>query len=484
MSSWEAPNFEIAAGVGVDDEPPAPPPLSPLPPQEPATLPPVPAADACELSEEAQALLEQVCQCPGLPALPAIARRIVELTESESATLEAVTELLGRDPVLAARVLRAANSDTYGSGRPITGLGEAVGVIGLQSIRIMTVGTSLLPSGERTAALAEVPATVRRRGVFTGAAARVMSDALGIADPDSLMLLGLIADVGMIALDHVLKDRYAAYLARAPRHPALPEIERAELGGACHALAGAALARHWRLPEDLALVVEHHHRPDELAQRHPHLREVVDVVALASRCADVVVDADPLVALGELRAECAERLSLGASECDRLLDRTFTAARDLGTMFDLPGDAPPTQIVPATAAPAEAAVGLPPAQEQRRAVRATRPGTISIFPYDGGTVRPALNVECTDLSVVSIGFTCREPMRVGDHFVIGLRRPDGRHVVIIYAIRRCDPAEGDGAYHVGAEVIRTIRDASFAGPGVQDALATLGQLFGGSAARR
>jgi HD-like signal output (HDOD) protein len=455
MSSCNPPIFEVAGGLAAVMEPPAP--AATPTPVIPAPVP-----------EPARELLEQLCHCPGLPALPGVAKRVVEMTEDPSATPESMAALLARDPVLAARVLRAANSETYGPGRPITSLTEAVGMIGLQTIRMMTVGTSLLPPGEQQAsAVSVVPAAVRRRGVFTAAAARVMSQTLGVADPDSLMLLGLLADVGMLGLDQVLRERYAAVHARTPRHAGLDAAERAELGGVCHAQAGAALLRHWKLPEALALVVEHHHRPDELAQREPELREVANLIALASRCADVVVEDDPLLALAELRAECAERLSLSGVECDELLDRTFRAARDLGTMFDLPGDPPPQ---PAAAARAVES-------EQRRAVRISRPGALRIFPYSGDAVHPSIKVECRDLSVVSICCVSRQAMAVGQQFVIGLRRAEGKHAVIVYAVRRCDP-DGEGGYRVGAEIVRTLRERELNDPAEHEtALVRFGRLL-------
>src|SRR5690349_3666284 len=117
MSTLDLPNFEVAGGLAAVMEPPAPPP-APAPAPAETPIPAIPAP----LPDSARELLEQLCHCPGLPALPGVAKRVVEMTEDPSATPDGMATLLARDPVLAARVLRAANSETYGPGRPITSL--------------------------------------------------------------------------------------------------------------------------------------------------------------------------------------------------------------------------------------------------------------------------------------------------------------------------------------------------------------------------
>ena len=75
--------------------------------------------------------------------------------------------------------------------------------------------------------------------------------------------------------------RAAAQLARSEQIP-LHQAERSALGFT-HCDTGKILAEHWRLPEDIADVVEHHHDVQQ-AKLHPVL---VSLVSLSDRLCQV-----------------------------------------------------------------------------------------------------------------------------------------------------------------------------------------------------
>jgi HD-like signal output (HDOD) protein len=98
-------------------------------------------------------------------------------------------------------------------------------------------------------------------------------------DPERAYLGGLLHDLGELVnmLSFQEEFRAAAQLARSEQIP----IHQAEYSalGFTHCDTGKILAEHWRLPEDITEVVEHHHNVQQ-AKLHPVL---VAVVGLGDR---------------------------------------------------------------------------------------------------------------------------------------------------------------------------------------------------------
>jgi HD-like signal output (HDOD) protein len=98
-------------------------------------------------------------------------------------------------------------------------------------------------------------------------------------EPERAYLAGLLHDIGELVnmMSFQEEFRAAAQLARSERIP-LHQAERSALGFT-HCDTGKILAEHWRLPEDIAEVVEHHHDVQQ-SKVHPTL---VALVSLADQ---------------------------------------------------------------------------------------------------------------------------------------------------------------------------------------------------------
>jgi HD-like signal output (HDOD) protein len=430
-------------------------------------------------SDAAAPLLERVCGSGVLPVLSDSELQIIRAVEDPDVTVAAVADLVSADPALTARVIRAARSALYGGVPGVERVTTAVRILGLRTLRTLTIGSALLTVAPGSPADTALGARCRRRGILCAAAGQALAEVADGCDAGSLLLIGLLMDTGMSALEAVIGPPYATLLATTPRHPALHELERQDLG-ACHAQASAAIGRrHWMLPEYLARAIEFHHRAQELESiggggeedggGDPRAAALAGLASIAGRCADVVMDDDPLDALGDLRAECAARLDLSGPACDRLLDRTLTTARELEALFEVQPPRPPAAVaapVPA-ASPTSSSPPVPanPAQpiERRGAVRIPRRGTLRLFPYTGGAVHSPLRAECRDMSVMGIGLVAPTAMRVGTQFVMGLRRGAGQSLVVLYTVRQCRPLD-DGTFRIGARVVRTVREQDLEDP--------------------
>ncbi len=59
-------------------------------------------------------LLEEILSCPSLPSLPAVAVRVIEMTQNPNVKLDELASVIQNDQGLSAKILRTVNSSFYG----------------------------------------------------------------------------------------------------------------------------------------------------------------------------------------------------------------------------------------------------------------------------------------------------------------------------------------------------------------------------------
>jgi len=196
-----------------------------------------------------------VAQVRDLPALPGLAARIVAVLEREDADLAEAAALIETDQVLAAQVLRVANSAFYGLSGRIASVEQALTVLGTTVSRSLVYATSMLDL------------RIGRRGFWEHAVGTaVMAGALArwrrLDRPEEISAAGLLHDLGKVVLFRQAPELFEAVLddARQQRR-AFRESERALLG-TDHAEIASWLVGRWRLPPRLHDAVVYHHEPE------------------------------------------------------------------------------------------------------------------------------------------------------------------------------------------------------------------------------
>ena len=79
-----------------------------------------------------------------LPAMPAVAVEFVRLSQDETTSLEKLASVLSRDPALAVKLLRLANSPLFCMATEVTTLQRACMVLGLKTVKLMALSFSLV----------------------------------------------------------------------------------------------------------------------------------------------------------------------------------------------------------------------------------------------------------------------------------------------------------------------------------------------------
>lgn len=275
-------------------------------------------------------MLQQVLRCPTLPSLPAVAVRVLELTQNVNVSLDELGRTIQSDQALSAKILKTVNSSFYGLRRPCTTISQALVMLGLSTVKSLALSFSLVSA---------IPTSGRdfdyisywRRDLYTAVAAKAIARRAGVLQEDEAFLGGLLQDIGVMALFQALGPDYFALVKAAGHHRALVRNEMAELA-LDHPDIGAMLAQRWKLPAELVMPVRYHEQPTAAPTAYA---ELVRCVGLGNTAHDVLTDRDPVAALTTFKLHAYEWFGLDATAATELIDHIAAGVREIGPLFKL-----------------------------------------------------------------------------------------------------------------------------------------------------
>lgn len=186
----------------------------------------------------------------------------------------------GEDPVIAALILRAANSAAYGLQGSVDSVALAVVLLGHQGV------LAAMPPDHAAEGLPDFA----RRSVRAANLAAALAQASNQVGASVAYTAGLLHLLGGYALASAAPDRYAQ-LDRSLDAVELGRVESRELGMS-HDEASFSLATRWRFPDALCKVLRHYSNPKEAGET-VYLATLVAVSAfVASKTSKI--DADSL----------------------------------------------------------------------------------------------------------------------------------------------------------------------------------------------
>jgi HD-like signal output (HDOD) protein len=177
--------------------------------------------------------------------------QVLRLVDDPDVSAQQLARAVATDPVLAARVLRVANSPYYGLGGRVGTLPFAVSVVGFQAVRSLAV-VAAAGLDDPSAA----PEGFWRGAALVATAAELLAP-LVEADPGDAFSLGLLHTLGA-ALLHQRGPGVQLCLPQPDDARGLLASERERFGETHDELAARALAT-WHMPARLCELIARHH---------------------------------------------------------------------------------------------------------------------------------------------------------------------------------------------------------------------------------
>ena len=187
-----------------------------------------------------------------LPTLPGIVSKLNSLAENDKSSIQEMARLVSSDQVLSARILRLANSPSYGFYRVAT-ISNAMILLGVDVVKSLVLSSSIFEIMEKSAL------GLWEHSLGAGVAANIIAKRLHLPECEEISTAALLHDIGKVIIHLKLEDSYADILTMtAEKEIPMHEAERA-LTGTDHAEVGGWLAKNWFLPEKLAVPIACHH---------------------------------------------------------------------------------------------------------------------------------------------------------------------------------------------------------------------------------
>ena len=221
-------------------------------------------------------LLEQARH---LPAAPRLLADLHQLIRAESTSIAEIVSLIRRDTALASRVLQTANSSFFAPSQPVAVIEDAVLTIGFREVHRLVGAVAATQLGDQPLVRHGITsARYRGNALFVATLMEALGEPAGL-DARECYTVGLLRPIGHVVLERVAEAQRLAIPVFAPeRGDLLVEWQRQHWGVECWSVA-ASILRHWHLPPEIALALEHHAHPELRSEPIVHLLHVASAIA-------------------------------------------------------------------------------------------------------------------------------------------------------------------------------------------------------------
>jgi two-component system, cell cycle response regulator len=183
-----------------------------------------------------------------LPSPRGIALQIIQLANKENTNNQQIAHLINNDPALAGSIIKAANLLVHREGRPIATIEDGVTVLGIKSVRQLVLGLSLVADFRSGVCKGFDYQKFWAHSVCRGIAAQEIVAKMQAGVPEEAFLLGLLAQIGRLALATIFAPNYSQVLLQSAAADNLEELERNTFG-LDHNQITAMMLSDWGLPE-------------------------------------------------------------------------------------------------------------------------------------------------------------------------------------------------------------------------------------------
>jgi HD-like signal output (HDOD) protein len=198
-----------------------------------------------------------------LPTLPGIAIKLLQAVQKNEPNISEIGEILSKDVALTAKILKLVNSSFYSLSSRITTVDHAIKLLGLNTVKNLALGFSLI-TGFRKRGVKAIDYSRFWKDSLVGAiAARLLAKKIQPALCDDAFFMGLLANIGSLALACCLPEQYSVVLSEATKDGGKWHQAENQFLGFNHMEVGEYLTKSWGLPESFYDPIGYHHCPQK-----------------------------------------------------------------------------------------------------------------------------------------------------------------------------------------------------------------------------
>ncbi len=199
-----------------------------------------------------------------LPSPPLVFNQISKVINDPRTSVKDVAAIMSEDAAMSAKVLRLSNSAFYGAKNEITGIKQAILVLGLEAVKSLVLSSSVFDMFKSQKLDTEFQESFWRHSLATALAGRLVVKHLRVLapyDPEIAFSAGLLHDIGKLIFCCFMVDEHKQSVLYKKEHHSSDYQAEIQVGGYAHTLVGRMLAQNWKLPAPILEAIEFHHFP-------------------------------------------------------------------------------------------------------------------------------------------------------------------------------------------------------------------------------
>ncbi|KAB0669305.1 HDOD domain-containing protein [Oryzomonas sagensis] len=204
------------------------------------------------MDEKRNELKKIIMDTKTLPTLPGVINKLNSLSDNDKSSVQEMARIVSSDQVLSARILRLANSPSYGFYRVST-ISNAMILLGVNVVKSLALSSSIFEIMEKNSV------GLWEHSLGVGVASNLIATKLGLPECEEIATAGLLHDIGKVIIS--LKCSEAEREVRRvidEKRVYMREAEQ-EIIDTDHAEVGGWLAKSWFLPDKLSEPINCHH---------------------------------------------------------------------------------------------------------------------------------------------------------------------------------------------------------------------------------
>lgn len=262
------------------------------------------------MAMSAELLKRRVEDLSSLPTLPSFITVVTSMVEDNTASAQEIGDIIQRDQVLSARLLKLVNSPVYGFPKRISSVTHALVLLGFNVVKGLVLTTAVFND------LAKETSGLWKHSLGTALLSRHIGRELGVLDPEECMIAGLLHDLGKVILAHLALEEYVGAMAEAHRRGCHISVVEQEIFGVDHSRIALWLALRWHLPDRLTDALTYHHNPSR-AKSSVQMAAIVHLADILARAQEYGEAGDGT--LPEFDREAFDLLGLSLEQLDRIM---------------------------------------------------------------------------------------------------------------------------------------------------------------------
>ena len=258
---------------------------------------------------------DKILAADDLPSPPGVALRLLELYNQEDVDVTELAQVIQVDPVLSSKLIDYCNSPILARARKTTSVDQAVVALGLRAVKMIGLSFSLIQTVPDKETGFDYDAFWNQSLATAIAARTVCSHFQG--DKETVFLMGLMLNIGQMAMAHVLGREYVKMLSDArQRNVSISELE-IEKWSADHYELGEKMLGSWKFPAELTSVVGNFNRPENEED------QTTKILQVAQQMAGMLFDREiGIEQIDAIKIEAKTKLGIALPEFDELFNES------------------------------------------------------------------------------------------------------------------------------------------------------------------